>query len=483
MKKKTMIQAFEWYINHEDAYYKNMLEKVKLIKALGIDQVWLPPAFKGQKGIHDSGYGVYDLYDLGAFDQKGTIETKYGHEADYLKLIEAIKKADLELIVDVVLNHRLGADATERVLAKEVDMDNRYLIKDTKEIEAWTRFDFEGRNNQYSDFKWNKNHFKAVDFDVLNQKNAIYLFEDKSWDLLVDSENFNYDYLMGADVDFYNEAVQEELLRWMVWYYELTGFNGVRLDAIKHIDARFLKVALRKLRELNSDIFAVGEYWSGDLKSLHDHLMDTDFSMQLFDVPLHYNLVNASENPNFDLRTLYNGTIVSNNPNFSVTFVDNHDTQVGQSLESWVQGWFKLHAYAFILLRDVGIPSVFYADLFGSNHETMPAVKNLDKILYLRKDHMVGSFFDYMDEPHTIGWCFTGDETGEGFVSVLNINDRTMKRMFVGVRNAGGVFVDCLSDDPKHVTIDQYGIGYFPVEKRSLSVYVKKEGNYSESIL
>lgn len=96
---------------------------------------------------------------------------------------------------------------------------------------------------------------------------------------------------------------------------------------------------------------------------------------------------------------------------------------------------------------------------------------------------MVGSFFDYMDEPHTIGWCFTGDETGEGFVSVLNINDRTMKRMFVGVRNAGGVFVDCLSDDPKHVTIDQYGIGYFPVEKRSLSVYVKKEGNYSESIL
>ena len=35
----------------------------------------------------------------------------------------------------------------------------------------------------------------------------------------------------------------------------------------------------------------------------------------------------------------------------AVTFVDNHDTQYGQSLQSFVDDWFKLLAYALILLR------------------------------------------------------------------------------------------------------------------------------------
>ena len=87
------------------------------------------------------------------------------------------------------------------------------------------------------------------------------------------------------------------------------------------------------------------------MKVLHDYLMDVDFSMQLFDVPLHFNLYHASLNDTYDLRTLYNGTLAMVILTMLVTFVDNHDTQLGQSLESWVLDWFKLHAYAFILLR------------------------------------------------------------------------------------------------------------------------------------
>ena len=33
------------------------------------------------------GYGVYDLYDLGEFDQKGTIPTKYGTKQEYLDAV------------------------------------------------------------------------------------------------------------------------------------------------------------------------------------------------------------------------------------------------------------------------------------------------------------------------------------------------------------------------------------------------------------
>jgi glycosidase len=86
--------------------------------------------------------------------------------------------------------------------------------------------------------------------------------------------------------------------------------------------------------------------------------------MRLFDVPLHFNLHRASKAGNeFDLRTVFDGTLVKENPLMAVTFVDNHDSQPGQSLESWVDDWFKQHAYALTMLRRDGYPCVFYGRL------------------------------------------------------------------------------------------------------------------------
>ncbi len=42
----------------------------------------MPPAFKGTP---NDGYEVYDLFDLGEFDQKGTVRTKYGLKEEYLR--------------------------------------------------------------------------------------------------------------------------------------------------------------------------------------------------------------------------------------------------------------------------------------------------------------------------------------------------------------------------------------------------------------
>ena len=50
----------------------------------------------------------------------------------------------------------------------------------------------------------------------------------------------------------------------------------------------------------------------------------------------------------------------------AVTFVDNHDSQPMQALESTVDDWFKPLAYALILLRRDGFPCVFQADYDGA---------------------------------------------------------------------------------------------------------------------
>lgn len=57
---------------------------------MGITAAWLPPPYKGSAGENDVGYGTYDLWDLGEFDQKGSIRTKYGTKGE---LIEAISTA------------------------------------------------------------------------------------------------------------------------------------------------------------------------------------------------------------------------------------------------------------------------------------------------------------------------------------------------------------------------------------------------------
>lgn len=38
-------------------------------------------------------------------------------------------------------------------------------------------------------------------------------------------------------------------------------------------------------------MYAVGEYWSGDLNELNTYLNDSGHCMHLFDVPLHFNLL------------------------------------------------------------------------------------------------------------------------------------------------------------------------------------------------
>ena len=86
-------------------------------------------------------------------------------------------------------------------------------------IEAWTQFTFPNRKGKYSSFSWRAEHFKGIDYDALTQRNhEIYLFKGKSWDENVDLERANFDYLLGADVDFNHPEVRQELIDWGRWY-------------------------------------------------------------------------------------------------------------------------------------------------------------------------------------------------------------------------------------------------------------------------
>lgn len=389
--------------------------------------------------------------------------------------MEAFQKNGVEVLSDIVLNHRMGADEKEKVQAVEESWNNRYENRSGEmEIEAWTKFTFPGRNGKYSTFQWNHNHFDGVDWDEPHQKKAVFRLAGKEWDLEVDQENGNYDYLMGADLDLGDPEVSRELINWGKWYIDTTGTDGFRLDAVKHMNASFYKEWLEAMREYTGkDMFAVGEYWSADVSRLTHYLEQSGSSMSLFDVPLHFQFYQISNaNSAFDMAQLFQGTLLQRDETHCVTFVDNHDTQPGQALQTFVAEWFKPLAYGIILLQEKGTPCVFYGDYYGIPHDQRKPVRLLPILMTLRQTHAYGKENDYYDDQNIVGFTREGQDKEHGLALLITDGPGGSKKMYAGKEHAGQSYLDACGNCGGNVVIDADGYGTFTVDGGSISVWI-----------
>lgn len=481
MKNGIMIQFFEWNVPNDGQHWNRLKKEAAHLHEIGVTSVWIPPAYKATQQS-DQGYSAYDLYDLGEFDQKETVRTKYGTRQELLDAIEELHKQQISVYLDAVMNHKAGADYTEKFLAKEVNPEQREEeLTEPYEIEGWTGFNFPGRNNTYSDFKWHWYHFSGTDYNQANGKKAIYeiVGEEKSWSPNVDGENGNYDYLMFANIDFDCPEVVEEMKKWGIWVSNQLQLDGMRLDAIKHINNQFIKHFLEAVRkEKGENFYAVGEYWKNDEESLNDYLAHVEYEADLFDVPLHYNMFEASsQGRDYDLRNLLKGTLVVNHPGLAVTFVDNHDSQKNSALESQVKDWFKPLAYGIILLMKEGYPCIFYGDYYGVNGKKSPHRVLLDILTQTRKVYAFGDQRNYFDHPNTVGFVRTGDpeHPGSGLALLISNGEDGDKIMNPGENHAGEIWHEITGSRKEEVTLDEQGKGKFFVSGGKLAVWVKKK--------
>jgi alpha-amylase len=471
----TMLQCFHWNYPDGGRLWPEVAENAAALAAAGFTALWLPSPCKAMDGPRDVGYAIYDLFDLGEFDQKGAVATKYGTRAQLEAAVRTAQAAGLQIYLDTVLNHKGGADGTETTTGTPVSSDNRNIeIGPSREIDVWTRFDFPGRGTTHSAFQWHWWHFDAVDYDQRTGDRAIFRLRDKTFETPIDPERGNYDYLMFADLDMSRDDVQGEVGAWGDWIVRTLGIDGFRLDAVRHIRFPFFIQFLDRARATaGRPLFAVGEYFTGSTATLRWFIEQTQRRMALFDFPLHFSMRDVSRGDGtLDMRRIFDGTLVAQDPELAVTFVDNHDTWQETRRDEAVREWFLPHAYALILLREAGYPCVFYPDYYGGGGRTSLRPL-LDALLAARRDHAYGTQTDWFDDGNLIGWTRAGDaDHPHGLAVVMTDGPGGVRRMRAGA--PGATFVETTGSVTGAVTIGADNLGDFRCNDRGIAVWVQQ---------
>ncbi|MCK8816838.1 alpha-amylase [Natroniella sulfidigena] len=480
MKNQTLMQGFYWEMNTGDyaEYYPeeadlwNLLaERAEELARAGITIMWIPPANKGNAGIDDVGYGSYDLWDLGEFKQKGTTRTKYGTKDELEHAIKKLHQQGIKVFYDAVLNHMMGADETE-----VVRLDENSPNLPGEEVEVWTKFYFSGRD-KYSNFEWNWQHFNGTDCIEGIGCGSLYLFEGKNWD---NTYHWEDDYLMGVDFDYLNPQVREQMKEWGCWLVNQIGINGFRLDAVRHIDVDFMREWINSLQyscECNQELCFIGEAWFesegeiiGYLNAVDNQLLKTfDFSLrQAFE---------ELRDGNLDLRWLGGRGLVNKDgyQNRAVTFIDNHDTdrdQGGYGIRPISKR--KYQAYTYILMREHGLPTVFWKDYYIYGMK-----EGLDKLLAARRRFAYGPSYETETNDHnTYSYVRAGSKEVAGSGLVMMITQQTDGGIInkrINSRQPDTLFYDYTGNVKERVKTDTFGYGDFKVkatEEQGWSVWV-----------
>ena len=488
MDNVTIFQFFHWNYPADGSLWNHVAEEAPRLEKCGITHVWLPPAYKDADGKDGVGYAVYDLWDLGEFNQKGSVRTKYGTKEEYLRAIETLHQHNIQVLADVVLNHKQGADEKEMIRVQKANPENRNeFIAEPEEVELYTRYTFSNRQKKYSDFEWNWQAFSGID-DQRGDEYIIYkILNDygKEWDEVIDEELGNFAYLMGADIELRNPQVRAELKHWGKWFAEITKVDGFRLDAVKHMPPGFMKEWIDYVRgEMKRDLFCMAEYWSPSAEILQTYIDKSEGRTQLLDVPLHNNFYEAGKTKSFDLRNLFKNTLIERKPELAISFVDNHDTQPFQTLESPIANWFKPHAYAASLLRLQGIPCVFYPDFYGVSYSSKTHAVKLERVWKIRKMLKARCYLAYGEqkdafvEKQLIGWTRRGIEEKpfSGLAVLLNTSNKKKRiELDLGPSHAGKKFIELTGNLKDVIETDKSGKASFSAAPRKVTIWIREE--------
>jgi hypothetical protein len=95
---EAMLQLFN--VNWDE-----LIQKMPEIAEAGYTSLWIPPSAKAGS-VYSVGYDLFDPFDLGDKNQRGTVRTKYGTKTQLLQVIETAHRFGIRVYLDNIMNHR-----------------------------------------------------------------------------------------------------------------------------------------------------------------------------------------------------------------------------------------------------------------------------------------------------------------------------------------------------------------------------------------
>jgi alpha-amylase len=318
-------------------WWDHLAVQAQALGNAGFTAIWLPPPLKGNSGTASSGYDVFDDYDLGSKNQKGTIPTRYGSREQLQRCVAMMHANGIDVYVDLVENQRDGDDGHFN-------------------FEYVDAFDHAGGGR----FAKGPGDFHP------------HVPEDPG----VFSDQFQF----GRDLAPINGVPKNHCANGLLdaadWLTRALDLQGYRLDNAKGVSTVFVQRLLTHGAMANK--FAVAEFADGNIGLIQNWANAVQQRSAAFDFPLHFALKNMCNNPeSFDMSSLDHAGLAGVDPLGAVTFVENHDTDRGGVGGPIVRN--KLLAYAYILTSE-GYPSVFYRD-YSADKNCFGLKPSIDRLI------------------------------------------------------------------------------------------------------
>ena len=389
---EVMLQYFE-------TEWEEMYRRMPEIAEIGYDYIWVPPPTKGPTGKgtkwSNVGYNLYDRFDIGDIPQRGSLATRYGTRGDLRNMVDKAHQCDVKIIPDIVVNHNgNGPDFREYPGMAPEDFHvqwwpgyyNNLDYRPSPRMSNWDDI-----NNGYGRTMWEAlagliDIRSEQDFDQWRftggNNTPGWNFVDGVWYVRHVGQYDKYPYFPAG---YTNESAPEMLNRWIAWLGDAMDYDGLRIDAGKHIPWEFFgrrgwgflheaqwnfnqrrgytdsndneadQLFQNYIRRDDALLFAeilsgpeVLSYWfGGDLDSVANNHNNP---MRFLDYPIHERLRGAVNGGDLNDLHLGGGGL---NPDVGIMYIWGHDDDA-----DWKRPYKAVLAYAY-LLTHVGLPMVY----------------------------------------------------------------------------------------------------------------------------
>ncbi len=238
---QVYLRAFYDADNNGWGDFLGLRRKLDYLEWLGVDCIWLMPIYPSP--LRDDGYDISSFYG---------IHQNYGLFEDFRMTVEELKRRNIRIIADLVVNHTSDQHPWFIEARQSVDspMRDYYVWSDTDKKYQGTRIIF------------------------LDTEESNWAYDEHS-----DQYYWHRFYSSQPDLNYDNPAVQEEMLNIMRYWLDL-GIDGFRVDAVPYLFERegtnneniaethdYLKVMRQFIDEHYPDALLLAEanQWAEDL--------------------------------------------------------------------------------------------------------------------------------------------------------------------------------------------------------------------------